>query len=424
MERSIAKEICAWYEKSKDKSGELLILCGAPLVGKTWVVNELCAMKNILKVDSTYIDNVLNAIDKIDEKISNRLIVFDDINDDVKLKRAQRTIVGLKEALKERCPNIVIISRIIKDDMYREVLGEKATIMHMYPMNFIEFQNAVSAIFRQEIFDLFKLYIVVGGLPGLVKSFISEGNLTKIRREQRRIVEKNLYNIDSVDKHFYGKCRNVIEIVARQDVNRNFFALRSISVNARDREYREVIDYLISIGVIYRIERLNRDNKKTDINVTCKYKLAFYDIGLYSMQAGFDEREIYNDFNLLSDKLVWNLLITEIISYGARKEWAISYWEKVRAKAKIPIVLSKERNVINDENGCNSKEFIPITYRRKNERPIKSICAFEDEYEVRKSLCFRTFKNEYLKRILYKEAKNKVEETGIYNIYAVFRDFV
>ena len=77
--------------------------------------------------------------------------------------------------------------------------------MHLYPLTFFEFLDAVGenrmvellmskdwsmiTMFRNKFEECLRQYYLVGGMPAVVKSFASEGNLSKVRSIQKGILE-------------------------------------------------------------------------------------------------------------------------------------------------------------------------------------------------------------------------------------------
>ncbi len=144
-------------------------------------------------------------------------------------------------------------------------------IYRMYPMDFEEFLwangvqaatidylrecfssiNEVSAAVHEAMKRLFYSYIVVGGMPQVVQTFVETHDIGRVIENQREILEQ--YRLD-ISQYAEGsekvKIRAVFDAIPAQlnDKNRRFY-VNSIDKNARLARYENCFKWLDDAGV-------------------------------------------------------------------------------------------------------------------------------------------------------------------------------
>ena len=114
-----------------------------------------------------------------------------------------------------------------------------------------ETQPLPSAIFNR-LSELFKDYIVVGGMPEIVKTYIKQNNFSGILGLQKQIIQD--YEED-ITKYAGGLDKAKILNVFRKipvflgNENKKFF-ITKVETNARSKAYVGVIDWLINSGIV------------------------------------------------------------------------------------------------------------------------------------------------------------------------------
>lgn len=154
-------------------------------------------------------------------------------------------------------------------------------IKHMYPMDFEEFiiangvgEFAISAMKTQflgrqslsdslhaKMLDLFKKYLIVGGLPDAVKTFIEEKNIMAIRKIQEDILA--LYGVDASKyekDHAKLKIQRVYSLIPSNLENKKKRMVAKDIEGKRGKrmaDYEEEFDYLISAGVALEVKAIS-----------------------------------------------------------------------------------------------------------------------------------------------------------------------
>lgn len=155
--------------------------------------------------------------------------------------------------------------------------------LHMYPLDFEEFliannvgstainslrqnmaeQKAVSSNIHNRIMDLFRKYLLVGGLPECVDSFINENNIYHVRQIQNEIHE--LYMADAAkyekDNGEKLKIRRIYQMIPSNLENKKKRVVaKSIEGKKGKRmaDYEDEFDYLISAGIALEVKAVSQ----------------------------------------------------------------------------------------------------------------------------------------------------------------------
>ena len=204
MKRNAIKELYEWKENNGRKP---LVILGARQVGKTWLMKEFgkeaykkCAYVNF--EDNDDLRGLFEHDFDIQRIIANlqwttgvtidedTLIILDEIQE------APRGITALKY-FQEKAPQYHVIAAgsllgiaMHKNDSFP--VG-KVDFMHLYPLSFYEFLNAIGekkmvdllqakdwtmlTMVRAKFEERLRQYYFVGGMPAAVLAFVNDGDL-------------------------------------------------------------------------------------------------------------------------------------------------------------------------------------------------------------------------------------------------------
>ena len=333
MVRQVAERLASLF---RDEKIQVICVLGGPFIGKTWLVNHILESEKNYSVE-----------------------VFDNVN----------TYDEFEYIIKHKCNSLkryVIVGRLLQEKC-TELVGEDLQMeyVNIYPMNFREFSLAVPKAYNISNGELLKRYMLVGGLPEVVKNFVQTADIESVRKKQRQLFE----NIKAVLK---VKGQKVIDSVIEQEVSGGSgFCIRKIDKNARERDYGSVIEELISMGLIEKVERLLSFDDR-DVR---GYRLSFYDMGIYSMIMELKDINLCNRYGEWDKRLLENFYYKEMRTYIDKQIDAIKYWKKYRGKAQIPIVIEK----LGDKE---DKRYVTISLLDKKVGISKSAQAFMREYPM------------------------------------------
>ena len=220
MERKYEERIQTWI----NQSSKALLIYGARQVGKTYLIRKMLKKNDIkyFEVNFQEREDILNAINSLDsaEELSLRLALY---SDDELIPG--ESVIFLDEV--QLYPEIVTkIKFLVDEGKYRYILsgsnlgvqlkGIKSIpvgyveMFQMYPMTFFEFVKAigiresvlehvrqcflekreVDAVLHVRMMSAFYYYLICGGMPSVVDTFIRTRNLRNVRDEQNNIIRQ------------------------------------------------------------------------------------------------------------------------------------------------------------------------------------------------------------------------------------------
>ena len=282
MERKIVNDLLAW-KNNPDKLP--LLLQGARQVGKTYILLSFgkeyyknvayFSMEESNEITAIF-ERDLNPERIVRELAANRgqtifpvdtLIIFDEI------QTCEQALTSLKY-FAERAPqyHIIAAGSLLGVAMKREKFSfpvGKVDMLHMYPMDFEEFlwavgQGGICGLIRDaykgftplslhdSAMDLYKTYLVVGGMPRAVQEYASKRDFDFVTA-----IQKTLNDSYIADMAKYATPQETTKIMAAwgsvpaqlAKENRKF-QYKVIKSGARSKDYEVALDWLKAAGMI------------------------------------------------------------------------------------------------------------------------------------------------------------------------------
>lgn len=332
MEREIYKKLIEWKNKQGRKP---LILNGARQVGKTYILQQFgqneykkCAffsldrspkVAEVFEKGGSTADMLmaLSAISQIDITPNDTLVVLDEIQDCPKAL----------EALKFFCEDaphvhIIVAGSVLGLSLHGGVsypVG-KVEELRLYPMNFIEFLDAMDKkqlvsilesgnwnvinMLESELTSLLRQYYYVGGMPAAVLAFVQQKGVNEVRSIQQQIVQD--YRRD-FSKHApereVPRINMVWDSIPAQLAKENKkFVYGAVKKSARSADFELAIQWLIDAGLAYKVQRVNAPRLPfkfyEDLNA---FKLFMLDVGLMGAMAETSAESMLVGDNVFSE---------------------------------------------------------------------------------------------------------------------------
>ena len=341
FKRKIYDEIYEWKENRSDKYA--LLIKGARRVGKSTIAEEFAKkeFKSYILIDFAHTSKAI--IDLFDDTYDldffflqlqqlmgirlyekESVIIFDEVQLFPKARQAIKYLVADGRYKYIETGSLLSIKKNTKDIL---IPSEEHKIS-MFPMDFEEFLWAigdeVSAetirhliknkkpagnAMHRNLMRIFRLYMLVGGMPQAIETYIEKNNLQLVDETKREIVD--LYEEDFVKIDGTGLAGDIYDAIpANLSGNASRYILSSAREGVRSEKVRKLIpDMLSSYTVNIAYHANNLDVGMALEKDAGRYKLFNSDVGLFITLAFKDkkytENIIYN--KLLSDKLDVNL---------------------------------------------------------------------------------------------------------------------
>ena len=415
MEREIYKKLIEWKNKQGRKP---LILNGARQVGKTYILQQFgqneykkCAffsldrspkVAEVFEKGGSTADMLmaLSAISQIDITPNDTLVVLDEIQDCPKAL----------EALKFFCEDaphvhIIVAGSVLGLSLHGGVsypVG-KVEELRLYPMNFIEFLDAMDKkqlvsilesgnwnvinMLESELTSLLRQYYYVGGMPAAVLAFVQQKGVNEVRSIQQQIVQD--YRRD-FSKHApereVPRINMVWDSIPAQLAKENKkFVYGAVKKSARAADFELAIQWLIDAGLAYKVQRVNAPRLPfkfyEDLNA---FKLFMLDLGLMGAMAETSAESMLVGDNVFSE---YKGAFTELFVFTQLKSRHFSlYYHTVESSTieidfltqwhdrVIPIEVKAEVNVkakslhtfINNNPELQGLRFSMLPYKKQD----------------------------------------------------------
>lgn len=252
------------------------------------------------------------------------VIIFDEIQLLPKARQAIKYLVADGRYKYIETGSLLSIKKNTKDIL---IPSEEHKIS-MYPMDFEEFLWAIDDTMTADTIKLlmkskkpagnalhrnlmrtFRLYMLIGGMPQAIESYLESNNLQVVDEVKRKIID--LYEEDFIKIDGTGLAGDIYDAIpANLSSNASRYILSTARNGIRSNRVRELIPDMLSSFTVNIAYHANNPNVgmslEKDIN---RYKLFLSDVGLFITlifkDKDFTENIIYN--KLLSNKLDTNL---------------------------------------------------------------------------------------------------------------------
>ena len=412
FKRKIYDKFLEWKKNSDGKTA--LLVEGARRIGKSTIVEEFAKneYESYILIDFTKASKeILNLFDDISDlnyiflrlqliyhkELHQRksLIIFDEVQFCPKARQAIKHLVADHRYDYMETGSLISIRKNVKDIL----IPSEERQVQMYPMDFEEFKwalgDTVTIKLLRESFEKyqplgddlnrrmmrdFRLYMLVGGMPKAVSTYIETNNMRLVDEEKRdilRLYESDFMKIDST-----GKAAMLFKSIPSQlKKNASRYQVSSVLENQRNSTVLELISEMESsktVLVSYKSDDPNAGLTRTkDLE---NFKLFVCDTGLFTtmlfMDKDFTENIIYE--KLLSDKLSVNLgylyenVVAQILKANGNSLFYYTFLdEKSRHNFEIDFLLARNNKV------C------PIEIKSSGYKTHASLDAFSEKYSSR-----------------------------------------
>lgn len=318
LERKIQLTLKEYFNSEKNK---ILIIDGARQIGKSYIIRHegKAFFPNFVEVnmisdrDGARIFAGVKGVDDFYVRLSSFA--------GRKLGTKKDTLVFLDEI--QAYPEMFTLLKFLCDDgrysyvasgsllgvtLHKtlSVPGGRMEVHHMYPLDFEEFlwangvgddvighmreqfgkREGLSDGLHRRIMDLFRTYLLVGGLPQAVNEYLKSQNIYRVRK-----VHEEIYNLYREDASQYSmseklKVRRLYDMIPSNMENRkkrlHFNEIEEKRGRAA-RDYEDEIEYLISAGIALEVRAIS--NPVFPLLASARknlLKLYMNDVGLLS----------------------------------------------------------------------------------------------------------------------------------------------
>ena len=374
LNRKIDKYLIEYYQKS----GNALLITGARQVGKTYSIREFGkGFKSFIEIN--FIENP-DAVGLFkDAKGSTDILMRLSTITNVPMIKGD-TLIFFDEV--QECPDIVTAIKFLVDEgSYRYILSGSLLgvelkdirsvpvgymgVKEMFPLDFEEFitcvginENVIATVkeawtkrrpvddfIHNKMMELFRLYLIVGGMPAAVSKYLESNNLQEVLAVQQEIIQlykKDIAKYDPDNKLYIEEIFNLIP--PELNAKNKRFILKRLNENAKYARYENSFLWLKNAGVAIPV--YNVEEPKVPLLLARSrnlLKLFLNDIGLLAAQYadGIQVRIIKGDKDINFGSIYENAVAQDLVAHGFEP-----YFYNSKKRGEIDFVIENNGKVL------------------------------------------------------------------------------
>ena len=401
MYRKVSAFLESWKQSEHRKP---LIIQGARQVGKTYSVLEFgrTHYENVAyfnfetnpklaqtfdeDISPSYLLPILSHISGQTIVSEKTLIVFDEV------QRCERALTSLKYFYEDAPEYHVIVAGsllgvAVNRSEFSFPVG-KVDMKTMYPMDMEEFLLALNeemlvqkirecfqnnfpmpSVLHDAAMQLYRQYLVVGGMPECVMKYAQTKDFILIRTTQDAILSGYLDDMSKYNQtNEIKKTRLAYNSITVQLSKKNTrFQYKLLKKGARASEFENAIEWLTLSGIVSKVHRVERSRKPLEDNMDIDaFKIYVSDLGLLCAKKDLIAQDVlYMSDDLLDFKggMVENYVNVQLTI----NDYKTYYWESERG-AEVDFLIQREGAII------------PIEVKSADNTMSKSLKVFIDTY--------------------------------------------
>lgn len=401
-------------EHLKSDTSKILLIDGARQIGKTYIIRH--AGKKLF-------ENFIE-INMIEDSLGNRL--FDNIKsvDDFYLqlsmlhgdmmKEKENTLIFIDEI--QAYPELLTLLKFLAQDnrftyiasgsLLGVTLSQTSSIpmgsirkVRMFPLDFEEFlyanglnEFAIAAMrnkfqrleslepsMHTKMLDLFKKYLLVGGMPDAVNAYIEDKNIVPVREIQDEIREYYAADAAKYDDENRLKIRRIYELIPSNMENKKKRVVAKNIENKKGKtflDYKDEFEYLVSAGIALNVQAVSTPVfPLIESGAKNLLKLYMNDVGILTgMLYGKNIRAILDDVRSINLGSVYETAVaSELIAHG----YKLYYYDN-RSKGEVDYLI----------DDYDSLSVVPIEVKSGKDYTVHSALSkfvSNDDYSIKKA---------------------------------------
>ncbi len=293
---------------------------------------------------------------------------------------AGNTLVFFDEV--QECPEIVTATKfLVNEGSYRYILSGSLLgvelqdlrsepvgymdVKDMYPLDLEEFfmamgvsgqvrddlqkafekQQPVDEFVHKKIMELFRLYLIVGGMPAAVQKYIDTHNLQDVMAEQQAIIRLYKRDITKYDKNHKLYIDEIFDLIPSElNAKNKRFILKDLNENLKFSRYENSFLWLKNAGVA--LPTYNVEEPVVPLKLLRSrnlFKLFQSDIGLLACQyaEGIQLRIINDEKDINYGSIYENVVAQELQAHGFEL-----YYFNSKKQGELDFIIEKDGHTL------------------------------------------------------------------------------
>ncbi len=424
FKRKLYNKLLEW--KNSQQGRTAMLVEGARRVGKSTLVETFAKNEydNYILIDFNKASQQdkdvfedLTDLDKVFLHLQQRynvvlkkrksLIIFDEVQNCPLARRAIKYLVadgrydyietGSLISIKKNVQNIVIPSEEQHITLYpmdyeefRWALGDEVSVGFL--RQFYEKKMALGLAHRTSMYN-FRLYMLVGGMPQAVETYLETNNLSLVDQTKREIIRLYVDDFQKIDSSGAAE-RLFLNIPAQLNSNYSRYTPYPVIGGSSEVRTAELMQMLEESKTTLFCHHCTDPNVGMSLfKDLSRYKIFMADTGLFVTLCFWDkdytENVIYN--KLLSDKLDVNLgyiyenMVAQILASGGNRLFYYTFPKDDKHNYEIDFLLSR------------GNKLVPIEVKSSGYKTHKSLDMFCQKFSKRVGDRYLIYPKDYAK---------------------------
>lgn len=365
-------------------SKSALLLTGARQTGKTYAIRKYAETNKLNLIEINFLEDI--SANKIFSGAKNAKDVLLRISAYTRRKTSNTdTLVFFDEV--QQCPEIITWIKFLVDEgscryaLSGSMLGVELkdirsvpvgymTIKEVYPLDLMEFSMAlgltegvlasmrdcwerqmpVDAVVHDSMMRLVRLYLVVGGMPAAVQSYLDTNDLNVVEEKQQEILSLYRWDISQYDLDNKLKIREIFDLIPSElDAKNKRFILKKLNEHARFSKYEDSVLWLKDAGVALPTYNVKEPAVPLKLNEQRNlFKLFLNDIGLLACQyaSGIQMKMLNDEVSVNNGAIYENLVAQELVAHGFGGYEHCVYYFSNKRQGELDFILEQEGKVV------------------------------------------------------------------------------
>ena len=376
----------------------ILLVDGARQVGKTYIIRYVGKQlfENFIEVNMVE-DSLGERLFAQTRSVEDFYLQLSMLHGD-KMKEKQNTLVFLDEI--QEYPQLLTLLKFLAQDgrftyiasgsLLGVTLAQTTSIpmgsirkVRMYPLDLEEFllanglneaaiaalrtkfqaRQALDEAMHNKMMDLFRKYLLVGGLPDAVNAFLQSRNIQRVREVQREIHDYYAADASKYDAGRKLKIRRIYDLIPSNMENKKKRVVAQQIENKRGKtfgDYQDEFEYLISAGIALNVQAVSNPHfPLAETEGKSLLKLYLNDVGILSaLLYGNNIRAILEDVRSINLGSVYETVVaSELAAHG----YKLFYYDN-RTKGEVDYLI----------DDYNSLSVVPIEVKSGKDYTVHS----------------------------------------------------
>ena len=324
------------------------------------------ALSRNIFTTSSNTDDIISRLSLLSDKKLEKgetLFFFDEVQE------CKEAVTAVKYLVQEGSYKYILSGSLLGIELYsvKSMPVGYMDSIEMFPLDFEEFcmangvqesiitslkdsfdnRTGVDEFIHEAMLRLFRLYLVVGGMPGVVVKYLEEKNIADAVREQENIIKRykeDIVKYESIDKKL--RITKAFDAIPGElnNINKRF-VLNHLDSEAKADRYENTFEWLKAAGVAIPV--YNAEEPVLPLRLSEKstlFKLFLSDVGLLcSMYAdSIQLRLLSGETDINYGAVYENFVSQELRAHGFER----LYYFNSRKQGEVDFLISRGNTVV------------------------------------------------------------------------------